>query len=98
MEQMNVPESQKVDFDFENPKLDRTTRILQPLVFREGEGFCCLLGPDPQAGVFGCGDSAEGAVQDWETHVNAFLQTADNSDETAQYIRDMLNTKSEDVW
>lgn len=53
MIQMNVPDSMKVKIDFENARLPESVKTLRPLFFEDGTGFCCVLGPDPQDGVFG---------------------------------------------
>ncbi|MCW3109949.1 MAG: hypothetical protein JWQ09_4455 [Segetibacter sp.] len=70
MEQLNVPEEMKVAIDYENEELPETVKTLRPLVFKEGDGFCCLLGPDPQAGVFGCGQTPREALDDWDKHLH----------------------------
>jgi hypothetical protein len=64
---------------------------LQAVVFKEGDAFCCLLGPDPQAGIFGCGNTAYEAVTDWEQHLHDRLAGGNPDDEITRYVRKALN-------
>lgn len=98
MKQMNIPRQMQVPVDYERKDLSGPVRQLRPVVWKEGTDFCCLLGPDPQEGVFGCGATAEAAINDWETHMKQRLQQAGLADEVAQYVKDALETSKDDVW
>jgi len=53
---------------------------LKPVIFQEGNPFCCLLGTDPQAGVFGCGDSLKEAIADWDQHLKERIKAPIRND------------------
>lgn len=98
MEQMNVEESMKVNVDFSEEVLPKSARNLQPLVWREGDSYCCLLGPDPQQGVFGCGDTPLLAIVDWDTHLTTRLSVASEDDQVIQYVKDVYKADNTEVW
>ena len=52
-------------FDFDQPGIPLIAKTLTPAVFRDGDSYCCVLGPDPVEGVVGCGGSPLEAVEDW---------------------------------
>ncbi len=87
MEQFEPPVEMKVSIDYSDDKLPVAVRALKPVIFKEGNAFCCLLGPDPQAGVFGCGDSAKEAIVDWDLHLKERIKDPVDSDEVIQYIK-----------
>jgi hypothetical protein len=92
MEQMQIDEAAKISMDYEHDELPESVKQFKPVLFKEGNAFCVVLGPDPQAGIFGCGDTKEQALQDWNNH---FLNEIDNpteGNETTRYILDNLNT------
>ncbi len=95
---MDIPQQMQVSVDFESEGLSRGVKELRPVVWREGTDFCCLLGPDPQEGIFGCGNTAEAAMNDWETHLRERIEIAGASDEVAQYAIDTLQISKDDVW
>lgn len=98
MEQMNVEESTKVDIDFSEEVIPKSAKKLQPLVFKDGDNFCCLLGPNPQTGVFGSGETALLAIVDWDTHLTTRLANADDGDEVIQYVKDVYKADNTEVW
>ncbi|HKG08888.1 MAG TPA: hypothetical protein VKB19_20625 [Pedobacter sp.] len=98
MEQMNIADSMKVDIDFSNQDLPASVRKLEPLVWKDGDTFCCVLGPDSQDGIFGCGESPEAALADWDAHLAQRLATSGLDDEVAQYARDVLKAGDTEVW
>jgi hypothetical protein len=70
MEQMAIDPQARIEIDFQAWPLTSATQKLQPVVFQEGDSFCCLLGPDPQQGIFGCSQTPYEAVTDWEQHLH----------------------------
>jgi hypothetical protein len=66
---------------------------LRPVVFREGDSFCCLLGHDPQTGVMGCGSTPDAAVQDWNDRLKQHLAEHDDDDYIVQYVRFIVGPK-----
>jgi hypothetical protein len=98
MKQMDINEEMKVAIDFEAENLSQEIRELRPVVFQEEDSFCCLLGPDPQAGIFGCGNTPQEALSDWQKHLKERVQQPIGNDEVAQYVYDTLNASNKKVW
>src|SRR5688572_2097420 len=98
MKQMDVPQEMKVSINYEDKNLPPAVRTLRPVVFKEGDSFCCLLGPDPQEGVVGCGNTKEEALTDWEANMRKRIIYHRPGDELAQYIEDSLNSSGKDFW
>ena len=95
---MNVDDSMKVNVDFTAAELPSSAKRLQPLVWKEGDSFCCVLGPDPVEGVFGCGDTPELALSDWDGHLAQHLATSTDDNEVTQYVKDVLKADDTEVW
>jgi hypothetical protein len=89
MKQLTVPDEMRVDIDYSDVQLPESVKTFQPLLFKEGNSYCCVLGPDPQAGVFGCGDTPIHALQDWDKHLKEY-EPRDENDEVAMYIQETL--------
>ena len=98
MEQMNVEEHKKILMDYEDPSLAKFVRQLRPLVYREGENYCCILGPSPELGVFACSDTLEETLRQWTEALKQRASAAGSGDEVKQYINDTLNQSVDDVW
>jgi hypothetical protein len=64
--------------------------LMKPVVFSEGNMFCCLLGHDPQTGVMGCGDTPELALSDWDRRLKQHLATHTDDDYIVQYVKHLL--------
>jgi len=98
MEQMIMDQSAIVDIDFTAADVERTLKTLQPVVFRDGEQYCCHLGPDLEQGVIGKGESPEKAIEAWKAALKQRVETAGEDDELANFIKDALNFSKNDVW
>ncbi|KQS30920.1 hypothetical protein ASG33_11175 [Dyadobacter sp. Leaf189] len=98
MEQMKIDQDALVSVDFENEALTRNLKIFRPAVFKDGDTYKCLLGPDLDSGILGVGDTARAAMLDWDVKLNEFLTAHDPNDPLAQYVLDMLATTSNMVW
>ncbi len=92
MEQMQIPADMRCEIDYEQPDLPITVQELRPIVFMDGDSYCCLLGPDPQAGVFGCGKTSEQAINDWDEHLRERMQSPAEGDEVATYIKEVFKS------
>ena len=86
MKQMNLPEDMKEKIDFSDIDLPLTARILKPLVYKDGDSFCVVLGPDPTEGVFGCGKTVNEALNDWNAHLQERIKNPTTDDDVANYI------------
>lgn len=67
---------------------------LLPTVFKDGDSYCCILGSDPKVGVFGCGNTPEEAVKNWDDALKDHLSTAGKNDEVVQYVNEILRNKA----
>lgn len=63
-----------IKLDYERADVPKSVRILKPTLYQEGTGtYCCILGEDPQAGIFGCGNSPEAAMESWDRSYQELL-------------------------
>lgn len=90
MEQMKISDDIKVPLNYDAKGLSREIKELQPVVFREGDSYCCLLGPDPQIGIFGCGSTPKKAIADWERSLEKRIEKPIGDDYVAQFVLDIL--------
>jgi hypothetical protein len=86
MKQMKLPDDMKENIDFSDTSLPYTVRVLKPLLYKDGDAYCVVLGPNPTEGVFGCGKSAIEAFNDWDIHLKERIKNPEASDEVANYI------------
>lgn len=88
----------KVDIDFSEEVLPKSARTLRPLVWKDGDSFCCVLGPDPSTGVFGSGDTPMLAIVDWDVHLTNRLADPAENDEVVEYVKDVYKADNSEVW
>ncbi len=86
MEQMKMNGLDEIKIDYQSSSLPETVRKLKPALYKDGNSFCCLLGPDPQEGIFGCGETEEEALLDWDTHVKDRAIRHPYGDKIAEFI------------
>lgn len=98
MEQMNIEESMKVDIDFTGAALPKSAKKLEPFVWKDGDDFYCLLGPDPTVGIFGSGDSPLRAIVDWDTNLTRRLAAPIEDDQVIEYVKDVYKADNTEVW
>jgi hypothetical protein len=63
---MKMDQNAIIRIDYDADDLPATAKEHKPLVFREGNLICCLLGADPRSGIFGCGPTIPEALKDWD--------------------------------
>ncbi|MCX2429879.1 hypothetical protein [Pedobacter sp. GR22-10] len=97
MEQMNIAEELKVTLNYEAKDLSRPVRELRPVLFKDGPGYSCLLGPDLDTGIIGSGNTPAKALQDWERSLYQRIDRPTEDDATAQYAKDQLSVSKNDV-
>ncbi len=56
---------QIIDIDFS--QYDVAAQKMQPTVYKDGDSFSCLSGPDPETGIFGSGDTPAAAIDNWKS-------------------------------
>jgi len=95
MENSNNDDLEMVTVDYEGTGMPESVKEFQPRVYKEGDTICCLFGPDPQAGIFGCGPTTEAALQDWDRHLHDRLTHHAQSDDFAE---DLVALIAENQW
>jgi hypothetical protein len=98
MEQMSLDGLEIVPVNYENEQLPRPVRDFRPAVWKDGDGYCCLLGPGPEQGIFGCGATPDQAMQDWTTNFRRRLAEAGEDDPVVTEIKDYKSMSKDDVW
>ena len=98
MKQMAIDESLIVPLDYEVPGLSAAIRQFKPILYKEGELFCCILGPDLEQGIYSCGATEDEALKNWDAAFKDRLKSKGEDDELAQYLKDTLATSKNDVW
>lgn len=63
---MKVDQNAIIRIDYDADDLPATAKAYKPVLFREGNLICCLLGNDPRDGIFGCGSTLSEAIKDWD--------------------------------
>jgi hypothetical protein len=84
---MKIP----VSVNFNDPAVPENARLIRPLVWQDENSYCVLLGPDPQNGIFGCGDTVTTALKKWDQQLKNKLSTVKKNEAIAQFIRESMN-------
>ena len=98
MEQMKIATEKIVPIDYNAADLPVDIRELRPVVYQEEASYWCLLGPDPQRGIFGNGETVPDALEDWLSMLRKRLTDAGDDDEVANFVRDSLAASNRQVW
>ena len=91
MKQPSIDQSAIVDLDYNASNIPSTVTEFKPVVFHDGDAYCCMLGSNPQEGVFGCGCSPQEAMEDWAKHFDERLEKPYEND---QLIKDIQEFRS----
>lgn len=95
---MYIEDACIVPIDFTAESLSREIKELRPTVYVQGNAFCCLLGADPQTGIFACGDTIETALAAWQDALVEYMKKALEDDELRNYVSDSLTASNREVW
>jgi hypothetical protein len=98
MIQLTIDPDLVVNYDFTAQNVNRTLKNLQPVVFRSGPVYNCLLGPSLEAGILGMGSTPEEAIFNWEVQLKKRIQNPAEDDELAEFVIDSLRMTKDDVW
>lgn len=90
MQQINVAEKAKIPVDFQRPGMPMTANLLQPVIFKDGDNYCCALGSSAESGVLGFGKTPEQAAQDWDRNLTDRMSLATPGDELVEEIKTIL--------
>ena len=86
MKQFDVPAEIRVPFDYSDKELPVSVRIFKPVIFRDADSFCVVFGPNPQAGVFGCGDTPREALTNWDKNLYRRIKQHKKDDEVTSFV------------
>ncbi|HKO81749.1 MAG TPA: hypothetical protein VJU78_15195 [Chitinophagaceae bacterium] len=98
MQQIAIDEDLIVPLDYDSPELSRAVRQFKPTLYKDGDAFACILGPDSEQAVYGQGITEDEALKNWEADFKSRLKSKGDNDEVAQYIKDTLAISKKDVW
>ncbi|MHA4810830.1 hypothetical protein ACX0G9_22170 [Flavitalea flava] len=103
MTQMQVDDSLVIYINYDAGGWPQSFKEFRPVLYQEGNLFCCLLGPDQKIGIFGCGETKEEAIKDWDCDFNRRIKLAEShthniNNEVTQFLLDSLATHKKDVW
>lgn len=93
MQRMNVSKEVAVPIDYQRPGIPYTASVLQPILFKNGDDYCCVLGADPQSGVVGYGRTPEQAIQNWDELLKDRIETAGDDDPLVDYVKETLRAQ-----
>jgi hypothetical protein len=94
MDPINVSKENALPINFQRPGIPYTADVLQPLVFKHGDDYCCVLGSDPQSGVVGYGRTPEQAIQNWDQLLTDRIETGGDDDLLVVYVKDALRNQA----
>jgi hypothetical protein len=95
---MEINRRNTISLDYNSDDLPKSVKKLKPILFHEGNAFCCLLGPDPQEGIFGCGNTEKEALEDWDKHAKERVMKMDRNDTIVHTFLKQLKTDMDDLW
>jgi hypothetical protein len=80
-ETLNLEKLSQIEIDYTDLGYPEKSRKLKPHVFKDGNAFCAIYGPDPQEGIFGCGDTPLEAIEDWENDLEQRIEKLSEGDD-----------------
>ncbi|HWV72995.1 MAG TPA: hypothetical protein VN040_14840 [Pseudosphingobacterium sp.] len=90
MEQLDIPLELRLPINYQAHNISGLVKHLRPVLFRKGEIYCCLLGPDTESGILGIGNSPQKAISDWERKVADRLSQDSKDDRLAIFLKNVL--------
>jgi hypothetical protein len=88
---MSMEGLKTVAINYESDDLPKSVKELRPAVYMDGNSFCCILGPDPQTGIFGCGNDQKTALEDWDKHLKERMAISPENDDVVEFVRDNMD-------
>lgn len=74
-----------IEVDFDQEWVPKNAKKLKPEVYKDGDSYHCLFGPDPEVGIHGCGDTLENALLDWEKDLEKRMVKITEGDDAAHH-------------
>lgn len=94
---MSVPAEALIKINYDGTDLPPEVQEFRPTIYQEGEQICCLLGPDPERGIFGSGKTVREAVNNWVEDFKERLASPLADDEVVVFIQNNRAVNQRDV-
>src|SRR5450755_1861194 len=75
-----------VPANYEDINFPPAFRAFKPIIFKESQLFCCLLGPNTRQGIYGFGQTPKDALTQWDEEFKKRVKTHEKSDKTARFV------------
>lgn len=98
MEYLKIKEDQKISFDFSRFRLPQYVTEFKPLLFKDGDIYCALLGPDIETGIIGRGVTPEDALIDWNDSLRDKLRNPDPNDPVLLHVTEIISIINRKVY
>lgn len=85
-----VPQHERLQIDYDRPGIPISASILRPVIYIQGGKFHCFLGPNPENGIVGCGETPEKALQEWDENLTRRLELPGADDELKNFVQTQL--------
>lgn len=85
MKNVNPNKAQIVEVEYQG-----ASKLLQPIVFKNGDQYSCILGVDNQTCIYGAGETIEQAIQEWNNNLQVHLETAGSDDPIVKKVKDII--------
>src|SRR5450432_286815 len=80
-----------IAISYEDLNLPVSFNAFRPILFKDGDMFCCLLGPNLQEGIFSFGITVNSAIALWDLAFKKRLLKNSKKDPTARFIAYKIN-------
>jgi hypothetical protein len=87
MEQMNTEGLALVRVDYDSADVPDSVKQTHPVVYRNGGEYCCVLGPDPERGIFGRGKTLNDALSKFDRQFQERLEHPIKGDPVSEFIQ-----------
>ena len=87
MIQMNTDGLLVVRIDYQAADIPESVHATHPVLYRQGEGYCCLLGPDEARGIIGRGATEKAALNDFDLQFQQRLDHPIPGDPVSEFIQ-----------
>src|SRR3569833_485796 len=75
-----------IPLEYTDESLPEAVRKWRPILYKDEAAVCCILGSDPMEGIFGCGDTPDAAIKDWNEHFKEFVNKPGNEEMLPQLV------------
>jgi len=98
MIQMKIDPADIIPINYNDPFIPDALQRFNPTLYKQGNSFCCILGPAPDTGIFGCGETPDAAISAWNTKFLEQLAHPTADSEVIQYILDHIDASVTPIW